>query len=239
MARVIVGVFPDSLSAERATASLKDAGFDPTRIGIMTRDGGLSGFDMSQAEAEYYQRRARDGATLMTVDASGQEAEARQILLRSGAEDTWSTAPWQSPAERENTRMGVSQQSPQAAQMTPDAAPLHRTAPIIPPNTSTNWEYDTTQQMYEAGNPHPQAAPGAQADTEADTEAGKRTESAPDRGSVVGPGDAIQNGPATNPFAGELQSGQSGEGAINYGEPALGQPTPTTPDGLPPERPPK
>ena len=38
MARNIVGLFPDRQSAERAIVDLKDAGFDPAKIGIVMRD---------------------------------------------------------------------------------------------------------------------------------------------------------------------------------------------------------
>lgn len=38
MARTIVALFPDRQSAEQAIVDLKDAGFDPARIGILLRD---------------------------------------------------------------------------------------------------------------------------------------------------------------------------------------------------------
>ena len=49
--------------------------------------GGLVGLGIPKEEAEYYQGRVEQGATLVTVDAQGRDAEAREILLRDGAED--------------------------------------------------------------------------------------------------------------------------------------------------------
>ncbi len=49
--------------------------------------GGLAGLGIPKEEAEYYEGRVHSGATLVTVDAAGRDAEARQILLRDGAED--------------------------------------------------------------------------------------------------------------------------------------------------------
>jgi len=49
--------------------------------------GGLAGLGIPKEEAQYYEERVHGGATLVTVDAAGRDAEARQILLRDGAED--------------------------------------------------------------------------------------------------------------------------------------------------------
>ena len=49
--------------------------------------GGLTGLGIPKEEAEYYEGRVQQGAALVTVDAAGRDAEARQILLRDGAED--------------------------------------------------------------------------------------------------------------------------------------------------------
>jgi len=49
--------------------------------------GGLAGLGIPHDEAEYYEGRVQRGAALVTVDAAGRDAEARQILLRDGAED--------------------------------------------------------------------------------------------------------------------------------------------------------
>jgi len=38
MARHIAGLFPDRSAAERAIRDLKDAGFDPAKIGVVMRD---------------------------------------------------------------------------------------------------------------------------------------------------------------------------------------------------------
>ena len=253
MAQVIVGVFPNRQSAEDAIVALKEAGFDPTHIGYITRDaderqevanevgldvgtgaitggvlggglgailaatgafvipgvgpfvaagilatavaggaagaivGALVGLGVPREEAEYYHRRVVAGASLVTVDAPGHEGEAREVLLRSGAEDTWSTTPWQNPAEVDNSQAGVNAASPRAETITPAAAP---SAPS-------------------------QAAPA-------------------DRGSVVGPDDAIQHGAETNPFAGTLNPNRQSEGTMTYDEPALGQPEPPLDAGAPP-----
>ena len=49
--------------------------------------GGLAGLGIPREEAQYYEERVQGGSTLVTVDAAGRDAEARQILLRDGAED--------------------------------------------------------------------------------------------------------------------------------------------------------
>ncbi len=49
--------------------------------------GGLVGLGVPKEEAQYYEDRVHAGSTLVTVDAQGRDAEARQILLRDGAED--------------------------------------------------------------------------------------------------------------------------------------------------------
>ncbi|HEX8033326.1 MAG TPA: general stress protein [Ktedonobacterales bacterium] len=161
MARPVVGVFSDRMSAERAITDLKDAGFDPSRMGLLMQNreetkeaakdtgvkaaggavtggviggalgailaatgtfvipgigpfvsagilataiaggavgaiaGGLVGLGIPKPEAEYYEQRVRAGGVLVTVDAQGHDAEAREILLRDGAEDTWRAAPWE------------------------------------------------------------------------------------------------------------------------------------------------
>jgi hypothetical protein len=56
--------------------------------------GGLVGLGIPREEADYYESRVRAGDTLVTVDSQGNEMEARQILLRNGAEDTWRESPW-------------------------------------------------------------------------------------------------------------------------------------------------
>lgn len=77
MARSIVALFPDRGSAERAIGALKAAGFDPTRIGVVTRDGD---------GANYLQSGVEPGWVFVTADAQGHDDEARQILLRAGAQ---------------------------------------------------------------------------------------------------------------------------------------------------------
>jgi len=49
--------------------------------------GGLVGLGIPREEAEYYQGRVEQGSALVTVDASGREAEAQRILLENGAEN--------------------------------------------------------------------------------------------------------------------------------------------------------
>lgn len=48
--------------------------------------GGLAGMGVPRDEAEYYQGRVEQGNVLVTVDPQGRDDEARQILLRNGAE---------------------------------------------------------------------------------------------------------------------------------------------------------
>ncbi len=305
MTRVVVGVFPNRGVAEQAVVGLKEAGFDPSRIGFMMRTteetwqaadavgvnevgadvstgavtggvlggalgailaatgtfvipgigpfisagilataiaggaagaivGGLVGLGIPHEEAEYYNRRMQEGAALVMVDAAGRESEARQILLRHGAEDTWSTAPWQRVGEPPTTQAGMSAQSSRAESMMPEAKPLHRTAPII---DRANRESATGQQANEPGAHRPQPPSGGEAEAFGAEHASGGPGEAAGRGSVVGPGDAIQHGPVTDPFAGELQINGPSEGPINYDEPALGQRrSPATSNELPPER---
>jgi len=153
MARSIVGLFANRQAAEQAIVDLKNAGFDPSRIGVVMQDkkeaqevahehgtsstegavggsiiggtagallaatgaliipgigpfisggilatalvggaagwlvGGLVGLGIPKEEAEYYEGRVQQGSTLVTVDAQGRDAEARQVLLNAGAED--------------------------------------------------------------------------------------------------------------------------------------------------------
>jgi hypothetical protein len=204
--------------------------------------GGLVGLGVPREEAEYYNRRVHEGAALVTIDAPGREEEARQILLRSGAEDTWNTTPWQSPARAYNTQAGVNAESPAAATMTPVAEPLHP-APLGP-NASPDWKYDTTRQEYEGKSAlrrtGPIVEPGElEGLTAAEQEAPRvRPSGQGDRGSIVGPSDAIQHGPVTDPYAGQLRADQPAAGPINYDEPALDQPkSPAVPDEVPPDRP--
>jgi hypothetical protein len=244
MAGVIVGVFPNRAAAERAVVGLKEAGFDPQGIGTMVRTaeaGGLAELDIPDEEAEYYNRRVQEGAALVRVDAAGREGEARQLLLRSGAEDTWSTAPWQRPGEPPDTPMGMSAQRPPAQSgqpgepTTPGAKPLHRTAPIIDRTSQGSAE---GQRASGTRSGRPQAPSGGEAGALGEGRGGASPGGDVDRGSIVGPGDAIQHGPVTDPFAGELQTNGPGEGHINYGDPALGQRlSPAAPGELPPERP--
>lgn len=49
--------------------------------------GGLAGLGIPKEEAEYYESRVHQGSSLVTVDADGREEEARELLLRDGAED--------------------------------------------------------------------------------------------------------------------------------------------------------
>ncbi len=305
MAQVIVGVFPNRVTAEDAIVALKQAGFDPTHIGFMTRNtsaaqrmeademgtdlgtgaatggilggalgailaatgtfvipgvgpflaagilvsaiiggaagaivGGLVGLGIPHEEAEYYNRRVQAGATLVTVNAPGRENEARTILLRHGAEDTWSSTPWNSPAEQDNRQAGLNIESPRAETMTPEASPLHRTAPIFPPSAV----HETTNQISDAGHLPPHATSGEEAtDLHAEPEAPAGTgDTQRDLGSVIGPGDAIQHGASTNPFVGELQPDQPNGEPTNFDQAGLGRPkSPAVPDELPTDRPPE
>lgn len=311
MAQVLVGVFPDRLAAENAIIGLKEAGYDPTHIGFVTRNtgeaqqvaddvgvdvgtgaltggilgsglgailaatgafvipgvgpllaagilvtalaggaagalvGALVGLGVPHEEAEYYHRRVVEGASLVTVDAPGRELEARQIFLRNGAEDTWTTTPWQSPAERYNTQAGINAENPRAETMTPVAEPYYPQEPLAAQPTPTGI-YSTTQGVYNAKNLPEHLSPDEEARAlnhieEQSRESSRSSEplSEPeDRGSVVGPGDAVQHAGETNPFAGELSTNEQTEGTMIYEEPALGQPEPPLDAGaLPPNRP--
>jgi hypothetical protein len=167
MAKVIVGLFLDRVSAEHALVDLRASGFDAQRMGIVMRDpnearetgasqgvtstagavtggviggtlgailaatgtlvipgigpfisggilatalaggaagwlvGGLVGLGLSHEEAQYYQGRVEQGGVLITVDPQGRDEEARQILLKNGAENLDAEAPWSRMPERE------------------------------------------------------------------------------------------------------------------------------------------
>jgi hypothetical protein len=169
MAKVIVGLFLDRVSAEHAFVDLRASGFDAQRMGIVMRDpnearetgasqgvtstagavtggviggtlgailaatgtlvipgigpfisggilatalaggaagwlvGGLVGLGLSHEEAQYYQGRVEQGGVLITVDPEGRDEEARQILLKNGAENLDAEAPWSRMPEREAT----------------------------------------------------------------------------------------------------------------------------------------
>lgn len=167
MAKVIVGLFSDRVSAEHALVDLRASGFDTQRMGIVMRDpnearetgasqgvtstagavtggviggtlgailaatgtlvipgigpfisggilatalaggaagwlvGGLVGLGLSHEEAQYYQGRVEQGGVLITVDPQGRDEEARQILLKNGAENLDAAASWSPMPERE------------------------------------------------------------------------------------------------------------------------------------------
>lgn len=169
MARPVVGVFTDRMSAEQAITDLKQAGFDPGKMGLLMQNreegkqaakdtgvnaaggavtggviggalgailaatgafvipgigpfvsagilataitggavgaiaGGLVGMGIPRQEAEYYETKVRGGDILVTVDPQGQDMEAREILLRNGAEDTWRASPWETSQGRMDT----------------------------------------------------------------------------------------------------------------------------------------
>ena len=63
--------------------------------------GGLVGLGLSHEEAQYYQGRVEQGGVLITVDPEGRDEEARQILLKNGAENLDAAAPWSRMPERE------------------------------------------------------------------------------------------------------------------------------------------
>jgi hypothetical protein len=177
MAKVVVGLFPDRVSAEHALVDLRASGFDTQRMGIVMRDpnearetgasqgvtstagavtggviggtlgavlaatgtlvipgigpfisggilatalaggaagwlvGGLVGLGLSRDEAQYYQGRVEQGGVLITVDPQGRDEEARQILLKHGAENLDAEAPW--------SRMPAREAAPRDAQAEP------------------------------------------------------------------------------------------------------------------------
>ncbi len=49
--------------------------------------GGLTGLGIPHDEAAHYEDQVHQGKALVTVNAAGRDAEARQLLLRDGAED--------------------------------------------------------------------------------------------------------------------------------------------------------
>lgn len=77
MACSIAGRFPDGTTAEQAIVDLTQAGFEPSSIGVVMKD---------RPGTENVENRVPDGSMLVTVDAQGRDEEAREILLRDGAE---------------------------------------------------------------------------------------------------------------------------------------------------------
>lgn len=83
---VIPGIGPFISAGILATAIVGGA------VGAIA--GALVGMGIPREEAEYYETRVREGHVLVTIDTQGREIEAREILLRNGAEDTWRESPW-------------------------------------------------------------------------------------------------------------------------------------------------
>src|SRR5579885_1059203 len=77
MAQQITGRFPDRASAQRALSALQAAGFAPTSL-----DNDMQGDEYAPDNKTGIQQRG----VLITVDASGREDEARQIMQQNGAE---------------------------------------------------------------------------------------------------------------------------------------------------------
>jgi heat induced stress protein YflT len=76
MARSLVGLFPDRAAAERAIQSLRAAGFDPSRIGIVLRER-----DEARAVAQEHTLNAAAGAVTGGVIGGG----AGTLLAATGA----------------------------------------------------------------------------------------------------------------------------------------------------------
>ena len=109
---VIPGIGPFVSAGILATAITTGA------IGAIA--GALVGLGIPREEAEYYENRVREGNILVTVDPQGREVEARDILLRDGAEDTWRAAPWTTSRET---------MAPDRMDTTPDRADTTRDVP--------------------------------------------------------------------------------------------------------------
>jgi hypothetical protein len=161
--------------------------------------GGLVGLGIPREEASYYEHRVQHGGVLVTVDTQGRDVEARELLLRNGAEDTWRTAPWNQPQSAWGAT-GFAANTPTGSTAYGTAQPGYTGAQ--PPHTSGTMPERTGPIT----GPGVTGAPG--------------TPGYGERGSVVGPDDAIQHGPVTDPYAGRTARD---EGPINYDEPGLGQ----------------
>lgn len=149
LAQSIVGLFPDRASAEAAIQDLKAAGFNPERIGMVMRDrgesrgtaggptGGLIGMGVPRAEAQYHQGRVEQGGVLVTVDALGRDDEARQILLRNGAEGERDRGVGATPGGAETVAYPTDSIGPYAASRADLAAGAQDAYPQPYPPTST------------------------------------------------------------------------------------------------------
>lgn len=98
MAQYVLGVYQTVTDATRAVQALQQAGFDASRIRMLSQAQGqqanmspaqtdIGSLGMSGDEMMYYRDRLAAGGTLVGVDAAGREAEAHMILLRAGAEN--------------------------------------------------------------------------------------------------------------------------------------------------------
>src|SRR5919107_120827 len=111
----VVGLFADQPSAERGIQALKAAGFTEQQIGVAVRDraqqreltegtgtqaaegaaagaaaggliGALAGMGVPDEDAKHFERGFQEGGVLVTVEAGGNAARARQALMESDAD---------------------------------------------------------------------------------------------------------------------------------------------------------
>jgi hypothetical protein len=84
---IIAGVLPaigPAIAGGTLAAMLSSAAAGAATAGLA---GGLIGMGMSKDEADYYQSEFQSGRTIVTVNAAGKEAEARQVFSALGAYD--------------------------------------------------------------------------------------------------------------------------------------------------------
>lgn len=105
---IIAGVLPaigPAIAGGTLAAMLSSAAAGAATAGLA---GGLIGMGMSKDEADYYQSEFQSGRTIVTVNAAGKEAEARQVFSALGAydmetrHDVGRTARTTSPGSRDD-----------------------------------------------------------------------------------------------------------------------------------------
>ncbi len=93
-ATIIAGVFEQEAQARQALTALKQAGFGYDQVGVATQGqqgvdlkNDLLGLDVPREQANYYAQEFKQGHTVVSVRADGQEQKAHDIMHQYGGYD--------------------------------------------------------------------------------------------------------------------------------------------------------